>query len=250
MLEVEMESKVLKELVGVVTALCEVAKFVFSKDGLKVSVVDTSHVAMARVHLTQKAFEKYACDGELELGIDMNKLKDVLKIAGGENLHITLPDKEGDKTSRLVFKVGQLTRYMSTVDLSSLTDPKLPKLDLPAKIVVDLEEVNRAIHAASSIADSIAITVSDDHFRMEAEGDTESIELDLAKDNAALKEYKVKDAVRSVYPLDYMETLLKPVNMSPIELRFGQVFPMEVHFEMAGGKGKGMFVLAPRIEEG
>lgn len=250
MLEIEVKSEVLKELVGVVVALCEEAKFEFTKDGLKASVVDTSHVAMAKVHLTSKAFEKYACEGTVELGIDMNKLKDVLKIAGGENLNITLPEKDEKKSQRLVFKVGPLTRYMSTVDLSALTDAKLPKLDLPAKVVVDLEEVNRAIHAASSITDSISITASDEHFRMEAEGDTESIELDLAKGSEALKEYKVKDAVRSVYPLDYMETLLKSVNTSPVELRLGQEFPVEIHFEMAGGNGKGMFILAPRIEDG
>ncbi|HLF07406.1 MAG TPA: proliferating cell nuclear antigen (pcna) [Thermoplasmata archaeon] len=243
MFQAKLKSDTLKELVGVVSSLVEEVKISLHKDSMSLKAVDTSHVAMIELTLSAKAFDSYKA-AEKEIGVDLNKIKDVLKLASpGEQIEWTLNEEK----NKMVFKLGNITRYMSLVDLSGMTDPRVPKLDLPAKIVVDLEEFRKGIRAAEAITDHIALIAASDGFRMEAEGDTERVELQLGKDHG-VKEIKIKETVRSVFPLDYLSTMMKAVSASPIEVHMGQEYPVRIVFTMAEGAGEGAFLLAPRIE--
>jgi proliferating cell nuclear antigen len=241
--QAKIKSDTLKELVGVVSSLVEEVKIQLRKDSLSLKAVDTSHVAMVELNLAAKAFDAFKA-GEKEIGVDLNKMKDVLKLANpGEQIDWTLNEEK----NKMVFKLGNITRYMSLVDLSGMTDPRVPKLDLPAKVVVDLEEFRKGIRAAEAITDHIALIAASDGFRMEAEGDTERVELHLTKDHG-IKELKVKETVRSVFPLDYLSTMMKAVSSSPVEVQMGQEYPVRFVFTMAEGNGEGAYLLAPRIE--
>jgi proliferating cell nuclear antigen len=198
---------------------------------------------MVELTIGAKAFDSFKA-AEKEIGVDLNKIKDVLKLANpGEQIEWNLNEEK----SKMVFKVGNITRYMSLVDLSGMTDPRVPKLDLPARIVVDLEEFRKGIRAAEAVTDHIALIAAPDGFRMEAEGDTERVEIQLSKDHG-IKELKVKENVRSVFPLDYLATMMKAVSASPVEVHMGQEYPVRLTFTMAEGAGEGAFLLAPRIE--
>lgn len=243
MFEAKVKSDVLKEVVDVIATLVDEAKFTAGKDGLVVKAVDPAHVAMVDLTLDRAAFEAYKAD-DVELGLDMDKMKEVLKLSrAGEVLAIA---HEEDK-NRLVIHVGNITRRMSLVDTAGMSDPKVPNLNLPAKIKVRTDELRQGIRASESVSDHIALIANPDGFEIVSEGDTDSANLKLPKD--MLDELVCKEKVRSLFPLDYFSNMIKAIGSAPtVTMYMGNDYPVKLEFDISGGKGQVKYLLAPRIE--
>ena len=243
MFEAKVKSDVLREIVDVVSTLVDEVKFNVDKDGLRVKAVDPAHVAMVDLQVERGAFEAYRAD-EGEIGLDMDKVKEVLKLAkGGEE--ITLEHDE--EKNRMIATIGNITRRMSLVDTAGMSDPKVSNLSLPAKITIRTEELRQGIRASESVSDHIALQASPDGFEMTSEGDTDSVRLKLTKE--MVDELAVKESVRSLFPLDYFANMVKAISTSPtVTLHLGKDFPVKIEFTIAGGKGHVKYLLAPRIE--
>ena len=139
MFKAKIKAEVLKEVVDVISALVDEAKFNIKPDGINLRAVDPAHVAMLDMTLQKKAFEEYKAK-ECELGIDIDKLKEVLKLAvAGDVFNI---EHDEDK-NRLILDVGNITRRMALVDTAGMSDPKVPNLNLPAKLTVDTKELRK-----------------------------------------------------------------------------------------------------------
>ena len=144
MFKAKIKSEVLKEIVDVISALVDEAKFNIKGDGLSLRAVDPAHVAMLDVSLQKKAFDEYKAK-ECELGIDIDKLKEVLKLGGpGDIFNI----EHDDDKNRLILDVGNITRRMALVDTAGMSDPKVPNLNLPAKLTVNTTELRKGLRAA------------------------------------------------------------------------------------------------------
>ncbi|MBI4416432.1 MAG: proliferating cell nuclear antigen (pcna) [Euryarchaeota archaeon] len=243
MFEAKVKSDVLKEVVDVISTLVDEAKFNAGKDALVVKAVDPAHVAMVDLSLDRSAFDGYKAD-DVELGLDMDKMKEVLKLSrAGELLHLV---HEEDK-NRLVVQVGNITRRMSLVDTAGMSDPKVPNLNLPAKVRVRTDELRQGIRASESVSDHIALIATPDGFEIVSEGDTDSVSLKLPKD--MLDELACKEKVRSLFPLDYFSNMVKAISTAPtVTMNMGNDYPVKMEFEIAGGKGQVRYLLAPRIE--
>ena len=243
MFAAKVRSDVLKEVIDVVSTLVDEAKFNLGKDGISVKAVDPAHVAMVDLSLSKDAFEEYKAD-EGELGIDIDKVKEVLRLARADDI-ITL-NLDEDR-NRLVFNVGNITRKMALVDTAGMSDPKVPNLNLPTKLSIRTDELRQGIRASESVSDHIALISSPDGFEMISEGDTDSVRLKLQKD--LLDELECKEQVRSLFPLDYFSSMIKAVSTSKtITMYLGTDYPVKMDFTIAGDKGKVTYLLAPRIE--
>jgi proliferating cell nuclear antigen len=243
MFNAKAKSEVLKELIDVVSTLVDEVKLNVGKTGIAVKAVDPAHVAMVDLSLGKDAFEEYK-GNESELGIDINKIREVLRLArSGEIISM---DHDEDK-NRLVMSVGNIVRRMSLVDTAGMSDPKVPNLELPAKLAVRTEELRRGIRASESVSDHIALISSPDGFEMISEGDTDSVNLKLPKD--LLEEIDCKETVRSLFPLDYFSNMIKAVSSAEaITMYLGNDYPVRMEFKIADGKGDVKYLLAPRIE--
>jgi len=240
--DAKVQANVLKEVVDVVSTLVDEAKFNAGKEALTVKAVDPAHVAMVDLTLDRAAFEAYKAD-DVELGLDMDKMKEVLKLSAGGVLAIA---HEEDK-NRLVVHVGNITRRMSLVDTAGMSDPKVPNLNLPAKVKVRTEELRQGIRASESVSDHIALIATPDGFEIVSEGDTDSANLKLPKD--MLDELVCKEKVRSLFPLDYFANMIKAIGTAQTVTMFmGNDYPVKMEFDIAGGKGQVRYLLAPRIE--
>ena len=243
MFEAKAKADVLKEVVDVVSTLVDEAKFNIGKDSITVKAVDPAHVAMVDLNLDRSALEAYKAD-EGELGIDMDKMKEILRLGkAGETISLS---HDEDK-NRLIVTVGNTTRRMALVDTAGMSDPKVPSLNLPAKVVVRTGELRQAIRASESISDHIALKVSPDGFEVVSEGDTDNVSHVVPKD--MLEELQCKEAVRSLFPLDYFSNMVKAISSAQtVTLYLGSDYPVKMEFKIAGGKGEVKYLLAPRIE--
>lgn len=243
MFQTKVKSEVLKEVVDIVGTLVDEAKFSVGKEGIALKAVDPAHVAMVDLSLDKGAFEEYKAD-ECELGLDIDKLKEVLKLArAGDIIGI----KHDEEKNKLILNVGNITRRMSLVDTAGLSDPKVPNLDLPAKISIKVDELKQGIRASESVSDHLALISSPDGFEMFSEGDTDSVNLKLSKD--LLEKLDCKEKVRSLFPLDYFSNIVKVISTpTTVTLSLGSDYPVKLEFNFADEKGSVTYLLAPRIE--
>ena len=240
-MRVKMNVKDLKEITNLLLTLVSEAKFEFGAEGMSVKAVDPAHVAMIVLDISKEAFLDYEVEEE-QLGVDLDKIKDILKLASsGELVEIS---KDGNK---LTFLIGNLTRSMPLIDISALTVPRIPNLVLPAKVILPVSEFEYGIKAAESISDNITFRVTPSEFEMYTEGDEDSARLSIPKD--MLKEISCEEPVKSMYPVDYLLKLVKAMDSADyLTIYLGTDYPVKIEFDVAAGKGKGYYLLAPRIE--
>ena len=242
MFQAKIKSEILREVIGVLSTITDEGKFNLTKDGINTKVVDPAHVAMLHLTLNKKAFEEYKTD-ECTLGIDIDKLKDVIKLAGpGETVEM----QHDEDKNRLILNIGNITRRMALIDTKGMSEPKIPSLDLPALLTINTEEAKRGVKASEPVADHVELKASPDGFEMTAKGDTDTVILKLHKD--LLEKLDCKEAVRSLYSLDYLGKMIKTVSSPNIGLHFGNDLPVNMDFDLADGSGHVRYLLAPRIE--
>ena len=243
MFKAKVRPEVLKEVVDVVSTLVDEAKFSVTKKGIEIKVVDPAHVAMIDLSLGKGGFEEYK-SSDVELGVDIDKTKEVLRLAKPGDM---IEMEHDDDRNRLIFRVGNITRRMSLVDTTGMSDPKVPNLNLPVKVVVKTEEIRQGIRASESVSDHIALVATSEGFEMISEGDTDSVNLKLSKD--LLEELDCKEDTRSLFPLDYFSNIIKTLTTaSVITMHMGSDYPVKMEFSIANEKGEVTYLLAPRIE--
>jgi len=243
MFQSKLKSETLKGVVDVVSTLIDEAKFMIDANGVSLKAVDPAHVAMIDLHLDKAAFEQFSAN-DTELGLDLDKLRDVLRLSKSGDL---IEMRQDEERNRLVISVGNVTRRMNLVSTEGMSDPKVPNLTLPAKLSVNIEELQRGIKAAESISDHISLNANPDGFELVSEGDTDLVSLKLPKD--LLVSIECKDTVRSLYPMDYFSNMIRAIPVGTvISINMGNDLPVRLDFEIAGGKGNVKYLLAPRIE--
>jgi proliferating cell nuclear antigen len=243
MFKAKLKGDVLKELIKVVSTLVDEVKLNVTGDGVALKAVDPAHVAMVDLSLGKDAFEELEAS-DCELGIDIDKMKEVLSLAKAGDVIDMNHDEEHNK---LVVRIENITRHMSLVDTMGMSDPKMPQLNLPATIKLAAAELNQGIKASESISNHIALLANSEGFELSSQGDTDSVSLKLRKD--LLLSLEVSEPVRSLFSLDYFSNMVRSVpSAGVVTLAIGQDYPAKMNFEIAEGNGEVTYLLAPRIE--
>ena len=243
MFKADLKSDTLKGLVNIISTLIDEVKFTITADGMTLKAVDAAHVAMIEMEVGKGAFESYEAEA-CEIGLDLDKVKSVLKLAASGDI---IKMEQDDTHGRLVFKVGNITRRMNLVDTASMNDPKVPQLSLATDISLKVDELQKGIRAAESISDHITLRVGVGYFELSCEGDTDSVSLRLEGD--AIESINAESDVQSMFPLDYFSNIVKAIPAGTVvRVELDNDYPVKLVFALADGQVKVNYLLAPRIE--
>jgi proliferating cell nuclear antigen len=243
MFKAAINAELLKDAIASLSVIVDEVRFRIKPEGISVKAVDPANVAMVIFELGSSAFDEYSAD-ESEIGIDLNKITDLLGITDkGDTVRMEL--EEGNH--KLLIDVGGLSYTLSLLDPSTIrAEPRVPQLELPAKVVMNGTDLRRAVKAAEKISDHMLMGVTGDTFYMEAKGDTDQVRLEMGRDQ--LIDLKTGEA-SSLFSLDYLTDIVKPTNkVNEVSLSLGRDFPVIIDFEIANGAGRISYLLAPRIE--
>jgi len=251
MFEAKIDATVLRECIESITAVADEAKLRLTETGLKLCAVDPANVAMVSFDLARDAFADYQFAKEggaeegaaIEIGIDFLKLLGILGFGGREDVLLKLDER----AQKLHTRMGSLAYTISLLDPAALRkEPKVPELEFPIQVVIETEEFRRTIRAAEKIGDHIVLGVDGDEFYMEVEGEMDKLRLGLRKEQLI---HLTPGTLHSLYSLDYVAAMSKGMSHAPhITLNLGKDYPLQIDFEVADGKGKVSYLLAPRIE--
>jgi proliferating cell nuclear antigen len=243
MFKAKVKAEVLKTILDAVSTLVDEAKIQVTPEGVSLKAVDPAHVAMVELSIGKKAFTEYKAT-DMDMGVDLDKLKDILKLAGAGEV-IEMEYKEDQH--RLVFKIGHITRRMALVDTANMGDPKVPNLNLPNQVTVMAGELQQGIKASEAVSDHIALVAHGKSFELIADGDTDQVHLSLS--DGDLIKIQAPDKSRSLFSLDYFSNMSKVVKATDaITLHLGSDYPVKIEFDIADGAGHITYLLAPRIE--
>ncbi len=243
MIDVIMDGNVLKAITRAMVALVSEARWHFKNEGLHSRAVDPANVAMVIVDVSKENLEAFSIDEESVIGVDVNRIYDIAKsIKKNELVELQIEDE-----SKLKVKFGSVEYSVALIDPSAIRkEPKIPKLDLPAKIVLDAGEFKKAISAADKISDHVVFRSDDSGFYIEAEGDIDKITFHMS--DAELIEFNKAEA-RSMFSLEYLKEFVKVASAGDLlTIYLGTNYPVRLVFEVADGKANVEYILAPRIE--
>lgn len=243
MFKATIDANLLKDSIESLSVLVDEARFRISPEGIAVRAVDPANVAMVSFDLPASAFDSFEAD-DSEIGMDLTKVTDILSVVDkNENILMELDDL----SQKILIRAGGLSYTISLLDPSTIrAEPKIPQLELAADVVLNGMDLRKAVKAAEKISDHMLLGVEGDVFFMEAEGDTDRVRLEMARDQ--LIDLKPGDA-RSLFSLDYLSDIAKPASKSnEVTLSLGQDFPIKINFSIPNSDGKVGYLLAPRIE--
>jgi proliferating cell nuclear antigen len=244
MFKTAINAELLKDAIASLAVIVDEVRFRITPEGISVKAVDPANVAMVTFELGSSAFDEYSAD-ECEIGIDLNKITDLLGIMDkGDTVQIELEEEN----HKLLICVGGLSYTLSLLDPSTIrAEPRVPQLELPAKVVMNGSDLRHAVKAAEKISKHMLMGVSGDIFYMEAKGDTDQVRLEMGRDQ--LIDLKSGET-SSLFSLDYLTDIAKTTNkVNEVSLSLGKDFPVIIDFEIANGAGRISYLLAPRIEK-
>ncbi|QSG04264.1 DNA polymerase sliding clamp [Natranaeroarchaeum sulfidigenes] len=238
-------AETLKTALDSVSVLVDECKIHLNEDGISIRAVDPANVGMVDLSLDATAFESYEADGGL-IGVNLTRLEDIAGMAdSGQLIELELDEE----TRKLHIQIDGLEYTLALIDPDSIRqEPDIPDLDLPAEVVIEGKDIDRAVKAADMVSDHIALGVdaTDDQFYVQAAGDTDDVHLEL--DDGDLIDLQSGDA-ESLFSLDYLKDMNKAIaNDGEVTMELGEEFPVKLHFEIAEGSGNVTFMLAPRIQ--
>ena len=245
MFEAIVSASTLGDALDSVSVLVDECKIRLNEDGLAIRAVDPANVGMVDLELEAGAFESYDADGGV-IGVNLARLEDIASMANADDLvHLELDEE----TRKLHIQMDGLSYTLALIDPDSIRqEPDIPDLDLSAEIVVEGAQLGRGITAADMVSDHIRLRVDpdDEAFLVEAQGDTDDVDLELSRED--LIDLKAGGA-DSLFSLDYLKDMNKAIaSDAEVTVELGEEFPVKLHYGFAEGLGNATYMLAPRIQ--
>ena len=125
------QSSALKTLFEVLKDILNDVNLVFTKEGVKLVAMDSSHVALVYMFLEAENFEPYECDKEYVVGMNMLNMYKILRIIGTNDvLDMSINDDAEATMDIQVTNAKKKTKTVFKVKLLDIDDPMLDPPDL------------------------------------------------------------------------------------------------------------------------
>lgn len=135
--------------------------------------MDSSHVSLVALQLTESGFEGYRCDHDQCLGIQFSALNKILKcMTSKDSLSIQAAD-DGDVVS-FIFESPDQKRYSNfELKLNDIDQEQLgiPQTDYATTIKMPSSEFQRICRDLSAIGDTVTISTQKDGVKFSVNGD-------------------------------------------------------------------------------
>ena len=239
------DASVFKRSIEAISVLIDEAELVIKKDGLELKATDPSQISMVDFSMPKKAFEKFDAS-ETRLGLDLDYLNQVLsRVAAGDKLILELDEKKS--FLNVSFK-GKAERSFQVplIDISASEVPT-PKIDFDSELSINSGFLQGAFKDAALISSHITVGCDDKKFFVKANSSKGNLNEEARHDKETINEMKVKSDCKSMFPLDYLQDMLKAASSGEfVSIHIKSNAPIKISYLI--GEASITYFLAPRIE--
>ncbi|MQY83300.1 hypothetical protein GH157_06385, partial [archaeon] len=208
MFEVEI-SKIepFRNLVKALSVIVEEGTFNMNEAQIKLLAMDPSHVAMVDFELPREFFDKYSCEGEPRLTVNIGEfLKFLDRVDRDEHVTIKL-DEEQARLVILCKRGGHSRRFMMPILEPLDEDVPQPKIFFKASTRILTSSLRRAMRDASLVSEHVKLEISGDVFKISATGDMGSALSEWEKASDELLELKAEEDSNANFTLSYLNDM-------------------------------------------
>lgn len=238
-------------------ALVDEARIHLNHDGWSTTAVDPANVGMVNARIDSLAFEHYDVPEPGMIGVNTDRLEDVLS---GANKGDLANIEYNAERRNLVISYGGHEWTLSLIDPDSIRqEPDLPDLDLAAQVEIGGGDFKDAVKYSEQVTDHIRFEVdvgidpTDPRvFILRGEGDVDVYEGRFEDGDEGVSITASEQAV-SLYSLDYVTDMVKTFDRDlTITVHLGNEFPTLMAAEIQDAEGERCgdveYMLAPRIQ--
>ncbi len=240
----KLEAKTWKKIINALVAIIDKASIEVTKEGLKFTAMDPSHICMVDFSMEKEQFEEYEIKEaeNLTMGIDVGEMRKLINRSKPDET-LTLIADEAQITMKLQQKDSETVRRFRIPQIDVLGDEKyvVPHLDTTAQVRLPSYMFDDAIKDVYLVSNNVTFHCTRPIFIVSGEGDSGSVQTEIKE----WLEYDVREECKCSFNLSYLTDLSKTIEDEVI-LDLGTDMPMKISFVLGGAEFQ--FVLAPRVE--
>lgn len=222
----------------------------------QLQAMDNSHVSLVSLNLRSDGFDKYRCDRNLSMGMNLANMSKILKCANNNDT-VTIKAQDNADTVTFMFesqnqeKVSDYEMKLMNLDQEHLG---IPETDYACIVRMPAQEFARICRDLAQFGESVVITCTKEGVRFSASGDSGSANIKLAQTSSVDKEeeavtIEMQEPVTLTFACQYLNSFTKATPLSTqVCLSMSADVPLVVEYAITG-LGHIRYYLAPKIEE-
>merc|ERR1712012_1026134 len=167
------QGNLLKKVLESLKDLLNEATWDCADTGIQLQAMDNSHVSLVSVLLRADGFDKFRCDRQLSMGMNLTSMSKILRCAANDDI-ITIKAQDQADTVTFMFespnqeKVSDYEMKLMNLDQEHLG---IPETDYAAVIKMPSAEFQRVIKDLSQFGESVVISCTKEGVKFSAAGD-------------------------------------------------------------------------------
>lgn len=213
--------------------------------------MDNSHVSLVALSLQYDYFEKYRCDRNVSLGLDLKSLAKVLKCASGDDA-VTI--SAADKPDKVQLSFESLNKERTAdyeLRLLNLEQEHLgiPETDYACVVYMPSTEFARICRDLSAFSESVVIDCNKDGIKFSANGEMGSVNIKLSETAKGDVSLQVEEPVTLTFAGRYLTTFTRATPLAEkVKIGMAADVPLLVEYPIED-YGYIRYYLAPKVDE-
>ena len=239
------DTKYFRDCVTIIADLVSEARLKFTDDRIELVAMDPANVAMVIYKLFASTFTSYDFKEDVEIGINLSNLKQILRRVGGsDSLDIEIVD---NKMNIKILGTSTRTFSIPLLDMEE-RQQKVPELKFPVTIKTSTDIVSNAIDDADIVGESVAFIADSEKLTIASEGEISRVKIEVKKDENTEIVSELDNLVKAKYSIEYLKKMVMGSKISGrVLLSFNTDYPLKLEFIEIDKVYLG-FILAPRVE--
>jgi len=250
------QGSLLKKVLEAIKDLLNEATWDCGQSGITLQAMDNSHVSLVSLNLRADGFDKYRCDRNLSMGMNLSSMSKILKCASNDDI-ITIKAQDDPDTITYMFESPNQERVSDyEMKLMNLDQEHLgiPETDYSSVIKMPSGEFQRICRDLYQFGESIVISSTKEGVKFSTVGDIGTGNVKLSQSANADKPeeavtIELQEPVTLTFAAKYLLNFTKATPLSPqVILSLSADAPLVVEYKI-GDIGYIRYYLAPKIED-
>ncbi|XP_030388507.1 proliferating cell nuclear antigen [Scaptodrosophila lebanonensis] len=250
------QATILKKILDAIKDLLNEGTFDCSDSGIQLQAMDNSHVSLVSLTLRSDGFDKFRCDRNLSMGMNLGSMAKILKCANNED-NVTIKAQDNADTVTIMFesanqeKVSDYGMKLMNLDQEHLG---IPETDYSCVVRMPAMEFARICRDLAQFSESVVICCTKEGVKFSASGDVGTANIKLAQTGNVDKEeeaviIEMQEPVTLTFACRYLNAFTKATPLSTqVQLSMCADVPLVVEYRI-NELGHIRYYLAPKIED-